>query len=56
MPADAWLLLVSSVGAGLGLELLYIRARWTERSGRDGKRDRGPAGPPETRRDEGGPP
>ena len=44
MPADAWLLLVLSVGLGLGLELLYMRARWTERSAGDVTATEGPDG------------
>ena len=42
MSADAWLLLVLSVGLGLGLEILYMRARWAERSRDDGVGPRGP--------------
>ncbi|MDX1493139.1 MAG: hypothetical protein R3253_03625 [Longimicrobiales bacterium] len=39
MPLDAWLLLLASVGLGLGLELAYMRARR-----RDGRREGGPSG------------
>lgn len=33
MPADAWFLLIASVGLGLGVELVYMRAR--RREGRE---------------------
>jgi hypothetical protein len=31
MPFDAWLLLVVSVGLGLGLEIIFMRARRRDR-------------------------
>lgn len=35
MPADAWLLLLTSVGLGLAVELVYMRAR--RREGEEGR-------------------
>lgn len=34
MPLDAWLLLIVSVGFGLGLELAFMRARRRDASSR----------------------
>ncbi|MBT8489309.1 MAG: hypothetical protein HKO77_06160 [Gemmatimonadetes bacterium] len=53
MPADAWLLLIVSVGLGLGVELVYMRAR--RRDGHMGRRGdtrrRGRSGDERTRED-----
>lgn len=41
MPLDAWVLLVVSIGLGLGIELAYMRARLRERSDEGGRRGAG---------------
>jgi hypothetical protein len=41
MPLDAWVLLVVSIGLGLGLELAFMRAQRREaRAVRDGRASR----------------
>jgi hypothetical protein len=41
MPLDAWILLVVSIGLGLGLEMAFMRARRRDaRAVRDGRASR----------------
>ncbi len=46
LPIESWILIGASVGVGLALELLFLRARRAHRPGRHEQPERpGPSGP-----------
>ena len=41
LPLDAWLLILASVGLGLAIELVFLKAQWSRRRPGEGRPGQG---------------